>query len=88
MGQNRDKELKWDDRERVKLETRILKLDDDQLVALFGLVGIYFAKKYIKNVLVEIRECKRESIHLDTLLSEANSKKNLIRWLDFFESNL
>ncbi len=81
------KELGWTKNKRRQLESRILNLRDDQIAALFYLVNIIFDKNDIKKIIKEIKKYKHESINLGTLLSEANSKKNLLWWLSYFESN-
>ncbi len=59
------------------MNTRILSLRDDQIAALFLVVGITFSHKDIAGVIAEIRERKENAIHLATLIDEADSKENL-----------
>jgi len=80
----RPDDLKWDEKEARDLEKRIINLRDDQIVALFFLVGIAFFKKDIPHVLQEVREIGEGAIHLGTLLNEPDSKENLLWWVDFF----
>lgn len=80
----RPNDLKWDEKEARDLEKRIINLHDDQIVALFFLVGIAFFKKDIPDVLQEIRKIGEGAIGLGILLDEADSKENLFWWVDFF----
>ena len=67
------------------LGARILRLRDDQIAALFDLVGIRFALKDIEGVVAEIRENELHALHLGTLLSEAESRERLLWWVALFE---
>ena len=67
------------------MEKRILNLRDDQIMALFNLVKIEFAKKDFEEILTEIRTNREDSQHLGILLDEADSAENLLWWVSFFE---
>jgi hypothetical protein len=67
------------------MEKRILNLRDDQIMALFYLVKIEFAKKDFKEILTEIRTNREDSQHLGILLDEADSAENLLWWICLFE---
>jgi hypothetical protein len=78
--------LSWTDEEKTKLESRILNLRKDQIAALLNLVGLDFSKDDIKEVVKDIIENKQNSGHLSILTDEADSKENLLWWIDYFES--
>lgn len=78
-------ELNWSEKEQANLESRILKLRDDQIAALLNLVKINFNLKDIESVVDEISKNGRESGHLPILIFEANSKKDLLWWISYFE---
>lgn len=80
-------ELRWSEDERKNIELRIFSLRDDQIASLFYIVGISFSTDDIEDVIKEIRDNKREAIHLSTLLSEADSKENLLWWISYFEKH-
>jgi hypothetical protein len=67
------------------MEKQILKLRDDQIMALFEIVGIRFSKNDFSKVINEIRANKEESQNLGILIDEANSKENLSWWISYFE---
>jgi len=79
-------DLQWTNEERIKLESRIPKLREDQIAALFYCVGIEFSKDDIKNVVNDIIDNKQRSGHLGILTDEADSKENLLWWVRYFES--
>ena len=76
--------LKWNNKQFHNLSNRILKLNRDQIAELFGKVNI---KWYVpmEEILAEILSEKELSQNLDILLSEANSKKNLLKWIKHYE---
>jgi len=76
--------LEWTNKERKELEKKILNLRSDQLAGLLFAVEIRFKKEDIEYVVEEIKKDKRESIHLDVLIEEADSKENLLWWVDYF----
>jgi hypothetical protein len=79
------KEILWKEKEKNKVEEKIINLKPDQLAALPFLIGINFSKKNIEKVVSEIKKNGHNSINLDVILYEADSKRNLLWWLDFFE---
>lgn len=81
-----DKCFKWDLKEREELLKRILKLKNSQIEKLFAKVGIKYMVPMDK-IIEEIREEQEDSINLDTLLSEAESKESLLYWLSKLEKN-
>ncbi len=78
-------DLPWRREERRSFESRVLNLRDDQIAALFPAVGVMFSPRDIEEVVSEIRSNGHDAIHLATLLAEADSKKNLLWWVDYFE---
>ena len=78
-------DLQWDEEERLAVESRILDLRPDQIGALLELTQLGFSKERIENVVAEILEQGREGIHIYVLMDEADSKENLLWWLDYFE---
>jgi len=78
-------ELEWTTEEEKDLMRRILNLRDDQIASLLNLVGLNFSLSDIENVVKDIRENSERSAHLPILIHEANSKENLLWWLDYFE---
>jgi len=79
--------LDWSDEEAAEAGERILKLKDDQIVALCSLVGVIFKPEHREEVLMDIREGGWHSGHLPIVVYEADSKENLIWWLEFFEKH-
>ncbi|MBI4099249.1 hypothetical protein HY442_01820 [Candidatus Parcubacteria bacterium] len=78
-------DLKWKREERRSVASRVLNLRDDQIAALFYAVGVRFSTRDIEEVVSEIRSNGHDAIHLATLLVEADSKKNLLWWVAYFE---
>ncbi len=81
-------ELEWSYKEYKNLTSRILRLRKDQVAALLNLVGLDFSKRDINDVAEDILKNSRQSGHLDILIYEANSKEDLLWWIDYFEKNL
>lgn len=78
----------WEnEEEKYEVGQRILKLNDSQIAELFEKVGISWDAP-MEGVIKEIRSRKKESVHLDILLTEADSKNNLIKWLSLFENKV
>ena len=82
-----DTDLKWDEKEREKIEERILNLRYDQVAALPQIVGPAFSREDIGGVVEEIREHGHDSINLSALMTEAESKESLLWWVEFFEKH-
>jgi hypothetical protein len=80
-------ELKWTKKERKEVEAKVLNLRDDQIGALLNLVGLNFFRDAIYEAIAEIRRHGADSVHLDILLTEADSKENLLWWVDFFHKS-
>ena len=68
-----------------KTESSILKLKDNQIGELFEKVGIKFLDTAIEEIVSELRENEPNSINLDILMREANTKENLFAWIEYFE---
>jgi hypothetical protein len=81
----RGSELQWTKKEKTILESRILPLRDDQLAALLEITGLGFKKEEIDDVVHDIKIDGLQSGYLEILLSEADSKENLLWWLTYFE---
>ena len=79
-------DLRWSDKERTELESKILRLRKDQIAALFYCVGIKFSKDDIEKVVSDIINNKQKSGHLGILTDEASSKEDLLWWISYFES--
>ena len=79
--------MKWEEKEREKTESRILKLKDNQIGELFEKVGIKFLYTAIEEIVSELKENELNSINLDILMREANTKGNLFAWIEYFERN-
>jgi len=77
-------DLRWAEREQSALTKKVLRLRDDQIISLFPILGITFDRNDISAVVREVRKNRGESIHIDTLFSEANSKEILRWWINFF----
>lgn len=75
-----DKCLKWDLEKKEELSKRILKLSNLQIEKLFKKVGIKYMVP-VDKVIEEIREEQEGSMNLDILLTEADSKDNLLFWI-------
>ncbi|KKQ91565.1 MAG: hypothetical protein UT16_C0012G0011 [Candidatus Azambacteria bacterium GW2011_GWA2_39_10] len=80
-------EIEWDKKEQEEIETRILNLRDDQIAALMNLAGLNFKPSDIPNVVSEIKKNGKNSGHLEIIISEADSKENLLWWLGYFENS-
>lgn len=81
-------DLDWNQAERNELYKRILELEDDQIKELFEKAGIIFGvldSIIMKEVLREIRDRQTDSLYLDILLTEAQSRENLLKWVTYFE---
>lgn len=78
-------ELQWSEKEKVELEKRILNLRKDQLGALLNLVGLNFSLSDIEEIVEDIKKNEQSSGHLSILVSEANSKNDLLWWICYFE---
>lgn len=78
-----DKCIKWNKQELEDVESRILSLSDEQIIDLFKNVGISY-KTPMTKIVGEMRESKA-SLPMDVLTSEARSKEELLKWIDFFE---
>ncbi len=78
-------ELEWTKEEEENLIKRILNLRDDQIASLLNLVGLNFSLSHIDDVVKDIRDNGAFSGHLPILIYEANSKENLLWWIDYFE---
>lgn len=81
-----DKCLKWKDEEYEKVAKRILNLSDEQIIELFEKAEIYFAAP-MKQVIEEIRIYKVDSVNLNILMTEAESKQELLKWIKIYEEN-
>ncbi|MCL4427309.1 hypothetical protein M1534_03075 [Patescibacteria group bacterium] len=81
------REMRWAMIEEQETERRIIKLRDDQIIALFFCVGISFFTQDIPDILQDIHTTGEGSIYFGTLLDEADSKENLLWWIDFFEQH-
>ncbi|GEM_PF-6473535 len=79
------KEISWEEKEGNEVEKRIINLRLDQLTALTFLVGVNFSKADIEKVVSEIKENGHNSVNLGAILHEADSKENLLWWLELFE---
>ncbi len=79
--------LTWDSKERKEIEDRILKLTDNQIEELFEKVGISWiaSLEEMEEIVSEIRKQKHDSINLDTLMSETDSRENLLKWIEYYE---
>ena len=75
--------LEWTDEERKELEEKILNLHDDQLAALAALV-VGFKKEDIEEVVRDVKDNKQGSGHLCIITDEADSKEDLLWWVDYF----
>jgi len=80
-------DLKWREKERSEIVSRISTLRDDQVGALIGLVGSKFANKDIEDIVKEFRAEGNQSINLDVFLTEATSKEDLLWWVSYFEKH-
>jgi hypothetical protein len=79
-------ELQWTDQEKLVLEARIVSLRKDQIAALLEITGLKFHKPEIDQVAQEIKADGLRSGHLEILLAEANSRADLLWWIDYFEN--
>lgn len=78
-------DLDFSDEEATGLGNRILKLRDDQIVALASLVKVIFCPEDREDVLRDIRAGGWHSGHLSVIVYEADNKENLAWWIEFFE---
>mgnify|MGYP001767797696 CR=1 FL=1 len=77
-------DLDWSEKEFHILEKRVLNLRDDQ-IGLLALLVAGFYKDDLRNIVKDIRSDGTESIHLSIIICEAESKDELLWWLDYFE---
>lgn len=80
-----NKNLDWTDEQRKEIEKRILNLRKDQIGALLYLSGLTFSKKDLHEVIEDIVKNREGSGHLPILIEEGDLKE-LLWWLEFFES--
>jgi len=78
--------IDWDETEKETVTERILRLTDSQIEELFDKTGISWLVA-MDEVIEEVRQNKKESTSLETLLTEADSKENLLRVVSNFEQN-
>ena len=77
-------DLDWTLKEEGKLVSRIFNLRYDQVAALAWLVGVGFEKGDLERIFYNIKEDNDWSNVLP-IVYEADSKENLLWWLEFFE---
>lgn len=76
--------LKWSEKEYKNLSIKVFHLKKDQLIQLFKKVKINWLgadEKIAEKILKE----KEDSIEIGTLLEEADSKANLLKWIKHYE---
>lgn len=79
------RELKWEDSEIKEIRERILNLRPDQIGALPFLVGVKFNFNELDEVVSEIKSNGQNSVNIDAIIYEAESKEKLLWWLNYFE---
>jgi len=79
-----DKDLTWTPEQEESLIQRILSLTNEQIMNLFEKVGIEYLEDE-ETIIKAIRKDKEDSSELDTLLSEADTKENLLKWISYYE---
>ncbi len=79
-------ELEWEDDVRSEIERRIINLKFDQIASLLQIVGLGFKREDIKEIVEDIKQEESNSIHLDILMTEADTKEKLLWWIRFFEN--
>ena len=77
-------DLKWTQKEEENLVSRIFNLRYDQVAALSWLVGVRFERGDLERIFYNIKE-DNDWINIMPIIYEADSKENLLWWLDFFE---
>lgn len=82
----KNSELKWNRKDEINIKKRILNLKADQITSLPFLVKIIFDKDNLKSTVNEILKNKIHSVNLETIICEADSKENLIWWVNYFEN--
>lgn len=78
-------EIQWTEQEKSDLERRIRGLRDDQLGALIEIAGLGFRKQDLEDVVHDIKTDGLQSGHLEIVLAEADSRDDLLWWLEYFE---
>ncbi len=84
-GEPRTGDLDWTDKEYLNIAKRVLKLKKYQVVAFMSLVRVEFDENNREDVAEEIKSNKLESTYLPIVVYEADSRENLLWWLEFFE---
>jgi len=72
--------------EYFELKRRIRNLRIDQICALCEFLNIGFKRQDLENIAKSIKE-QKDSVSIDTIITEAKSIENLKFWLDLFEKN-
>lgn len=78
-------ELNWTEKEAKEIRERIINLRPDQIGALTYLIKVEFSKEIINSVVSEIKENGHNSVNIDPIVYEADSRENLLWWIDYFE---
>ncbi len=77
--------LSWSSNEYSELARRVVTLREDQIAGLLLAVGIRFRNEDIPEVVQDIKTEGGNAIHFRVLADEADSKDNLLWWLNYFE---
>ncbi|BCX15971.1 MAG: hypothetical protein KatS3mg098_204 [Candidatus Parcubacteria bacterium] len=78
-------ELEWKESEARRIRERIINLRRDQIGALSYLIGVEFPRDELDQIVLEIKENGQNSVNIDAIVYEAESKEKLLWWLDYFE---
>ena len=73
--------LEWTEKEAKELQKRILSLEERQIAELIGRVGLIYTEKPVTTIAKNMK--KNDSV--SDIIYEADSKENLLKWLEYFE---
>ena len=82
----REDEIKWGSLEKHRVRERILELTDGQVRMLLEFSGLVTTGGDIAALLQEIRQFEHDSLHLDLLLTQWESKRELLEQISMFEA--
>jgi len=73
--------LEWTEKETKGLQKRILSLEEGQIAELIGRVGLIYTEEPVTTIAKNMK--KNDSV--SDIIYEADSKENLLKWLEYFE---
>jgi len=72
--------LEWTEKEAKELQKRSLSLEEGQIAELIGRVGLIYEEPVLK-----VAKAMKKIGGFADIIFEADSKENLLKWIEFFE---